>query len=98
MIAVPQSGGMYNSDFTTAANQPYGNNQSNLGGRKFGMIGGNANGDDDIDELDGIEVWYPQVGTACYLSGDANMDGQINNQDKNDVWFPNNGEYIIIPQ
>jgi len=98
MTAVPQSGGIYTYDFTTAAAQAYGNNQSNLGGGKYGMIGGNANGDGNINELDGVEVWYPQAGQSGYLSGDVNMDGQVNNQDKNDVWLPNYGKSEILPE
>jgi hypothetical protein len=97
MTAVPQNGGIYTYDFTTSAGQAYGNNQSDLGGGAYGMIGGNANGDGIIDEFDGIEAWYPQVGTAGYLSSDVNMDGQVNNPDKNDIWLPNYGKSEIIP-
>lgn len=92
-----ESGGIYTYDFTTAANQAYGSNQNNLGGGKFGMIAGNANGDGDIDEVDGTESWIPEAGKSGYFGGDVNMDGQVNNQDKNDVWLPNYGKSIILP-
>jgi uncharacterized protein (TIGR02145 family) len=97
MYPLAQSGGIYTYDFTTAASQAFGDNQSNLGGGKFGMIGGNANGDNNIDELDGSEAWYPQIGQTGYLSGDVNMDSQVNNQDKNDIWYPNFGKSEILP-
>ena len=75
-----------------------GNNQSDLGNGKFGMIGGNANADGNINELDGTEAWIPQVGKAGYLSADVNMDTQVNNQDKNDVWFINYGKAEQLPE
>ena len=96
-FALTQGGGMYSYDFTTAATQAYGDNQSDLGGGVFGLIGGDANGDGTINEFDGIESWMPQVGQAGYLSGDVNMDGQVNNPDKNDTWFPNYGKSEILP-
>lgn len=98
MFAVPQIGGIYTYDFTTAANQAYGNNQSNLGGGNFGMIAGDANGDGVINDFDGLDGWIPQVGQTGYLQSDVNMNTQVNNQDKNDVWLPNYGKSEILPQ
>lgn len=92
-----ESGGIYTYDFTTAASQAYGDNQSDLGGGKFGMIGGDANADGTINEFDGIEAWLDQAGHTGYLSGDVNMDTQVNNPDKNDVWLPNYGKSEILP-
>jgi uncharacterized protein (TIGR02145 family) len=89
-------GPTYSYDFTTAASQAYADNQSDMGGI-FGMIGGDANGDGTVNENDGIESWYPQVGMAGYLSGDVNMDGEVNNPDKNDTWLPNYGKSEILP-
>jgi len=93
-----ESGGIYSYDFTTAAGQAYADNQNDLGGGAFGMIGGNANGDGEINEFDGTEYWYQEVGQTGYLQSDVNMDTQVDNQDKNDVWFPNQGKTEILPQ
>jgi hypothetical protein len=92
------SGGIYSYDFTTSADKAYGNNQSDLGGGVFGMIGGNANGDNIINEFDGTEYWYPYAGKPGYLQGDANLDGQVDNRDKNDVWFFNYGKQENLPE
>ncbi len=92
-----ESGGIYTYDFTTSADQAFGDNQSELEGGVFGMIGGNANADGVINEFDGTEVWIPQSGKSGYLQGDANMDTQANNKDKNDIWFPNRGKSEILP-
>ncbi|MCD4684020.1 MAG: hypothetical protein K8R86_12115, partial [Bacteroidales bacterium] len=92
-----ETGGIYTYDFTTAADQAFGNNQSDFGGGKFGMIAGDANADGTINDFDGIEAWYPQIGQSGYLSGDVNMDGQVNNPDKNDVWLPNYGKSEQLP-
>ncbi|MCB0806317.1 MAG: hypothetical protein KDC05_11000, partial [Bacteroidales bacterium] len=64
----------------------------------FGMIGGNANGDGIINENDGSEYWYQEVGQNGYLQSDANLDTQVDNRDKNDVWFPNRGKSEFLPQ
>jgi len=95
--AVIPTNGIHTYDFTTAASQAYGNNQNDLGGGVFGMIGGDANADGTINQFDGTEVWYLQVGRTGYLQGDANMDIQVNNEDKNDVWLLNNGKSEILP-
>jgi len=97
MTAVSQNGGIYTYDFTTAASQAYANNQSELGGGYYGMIGGDVNADGTINEFDGINVWFMEVGKMGYLQGDANMNTQVSNEDKNDVWYPNFGKSEILP-
>jgi len=97
MYPVSQSSGIYTYDFTTAIAQAYGNNLSDLGDGIYGMIGGNANGDGNINEFDGIQSWIPQAGHTGYYSGDVNMDTHVNNQDKNDIWLPNYGKSEILP-
>ncbi|MBN2172594.1 MAG: hypothetical protein JW731_00590 [Bacteroidales bacterium] len=92
-----ESGGIYSYDFTTSAGQAYGDNQSDLGGGYFGMIGGNANGDGEINEFDGSEKWIPEAGQSGYLQSDVNMDSQVDNNDKNDIWFKNKGKFEILP-
>ncbi len=96
--SLAESGGIYTYDFTTSAGQVYGDNQSDLGNGKWGMIGGDANVDGTINELDGTEIWYPQTGQSGYFQGDANMDMQVDNKDKNDVWFGNYGKFEMLPE
>jgi uncharacterized protein (TIGR02145 family) len=93
-----ESGGIYSYDFTTAAGQAYGDNQSDLGGGFFGMIGGNANGDGEINEFDRTEYWMQEVGHTGYLQSDVNMDTQVDNKDKNDIWIWKRGKSEILPQ
>lgn len=91
------SGGFYIYDFTTAADQAYGTNaQKNLTGGIYGMFGGDANADGDVNTDDKI-IWANQAGTQGYKSADFNMDGQIENQDKNDIWQQNIGESSQLP-
>ncbi|MBE0655637.1 MAG: hypothetical protein IH594_17690, partial [Bacteroidales bacterium] len=92
-----ESGGNYTYDYTVSAGQAYGDNQSDLENGLWGMIGGDANADGTINEMDGNEIWYQQVGHSGYLQGDVNMDTQVNNQDKNDVWYPNRGKTELLP-
>jgi len=95
--ALTQSGGTYTYDFTTAVSQAYGNNQSDLGGDKFGMIAGDLNADGTINEFDLEEQWNSNAGKTGYFMGDGNMDSQVNNKDKNDVWHPNKDKTEIFP-
>jgi hypothetical protein len=96
-VSLVLSNGEYVYDFTTSADQVYGDNQSDLGG-VFGMIGGDANGDGTINETDGIEAWYPFAGKTGYFGGDVNMDTQVNNTDKNDIWLPNFNKLEVLPE
>ncbi|MCF8403891.1 MAG: hypothetical protein K9H58_08100 [Bacteroidales bacterium] len=91
-----ESGGVYTYDFSNSAAQAFGDNQADLGS-SWGMIGGDANVDGNIDELDGTEVWINEVGRAGYLQSDVNMDSQADNQDKNDIWYPNYGKAEMLP-
>ena len=91
--------GLYSYDFKTAASQAFGTSaQTNLGGGTFGMYGGDANGDGDVDGDDFI-LWQRDVGFGpAYDMIDLNMDNQIDNQDKNDVWLDNNGTSSQVPE
>ena len=94
---ITESGGIYSYDFAISADQAYGTNaQKNLVGVIYGMFGGNANTDGDINTNDKI-VWTNEAGTQGYKSADFNMNGQIENQDKNDVWVQNIGESSQLP-
>ncbi|MCB0806258.1 MAG: hypothetical protein KDC05_10705, partial [Bacteroidales bacterium] len=92
-----ESGGTYTYDFTTAAAQAYGNNQSNLGSGKFGMYAGDMNADGFINDLDKTSTWQIESGQKGYLQIDVDFDGQADNQDKNDIWYFNRGKSAIIP-
>ncbi|RLD59270.1 MAG: hypothetical protein DRJ05_06640, partial [Bacteroidetes bacterium] len=99
MSSVPLifGGGAFTYDFTTSAGQAHGSNEVSLGGGKYGLFGGDMNGDGTIDASDLSGQWNNNAGTTGYLSGDANMDSQVDNKDKNDIWFGNNGESVLIP-
>lgn len=83
-------GGVYTYDFSTSVDQAYG---GSLGYKLvdtgvYGMVGGDANGDGDINSTD-KSMWTSDAGTAGYKSPDFNMDVQVSNQDKNDVMVGN---------
>jgi hypothetical protein len=94
----PAVSGIHSYDFTTVAGKAYGDNLSDLGAGYFGMIGGNANEDGEINEFDGTEYWMQEVGHTGYLQSDVNLDTQSDNQDKNDIWFFNYGKEENLPQ
>ena len=90
-----------NYDFTTGQNQAYGTNpMTDLGGDKYGMIAGDANGDGTINATDLNNYWIPQNGiTYNYrtTTSDFNLDGSINATDLNNYWIPNNGNSTQVP-
>lgn len=90
---ITQSGGVYTYNFSSAVGQVYGANNAHkqIGTGIWGMIGGDGNGDEQINNLDKNDVWALQAGFSGYYSGDFNLDNQVNNNDKNDVWNPNTG-------
>ncbi|MEZ5083468.1 MAG: hypothetical protein R2750_08470 [Bacteroidales bacterium] len=94
-----ESGGNFNYDFTTNENQAYGGTaaQKDLGGGVFGLIGGDGNADNVIDNADKTNIWQLISGKRGYDPADYNMNGQINNQDKNDVWQINSNEASQVP-
>lgn len=99
MSSVPLtiSGGVYSYDFTTALSKAYLNGQKSLGGGKYGMFAGNADGIGTVNVSDITSKWDLQVGKSGYYSADMNLNSQVNNQDKNDVWLPNNGQGSQVP-
>jgi hypothetical protein len=88
-----QTAGVYTYDFTSGVGQAYGSNNAHkqITPGLWGMIGGDGNGDEQINNLDKNDVWAPQAGLSGYFRGDFNLDNQVNNTDKNDVWNPNTG-------
>jgi hypothetical protein len=87
-------------DFTSGESQAYGgvSGHKNLGGGIYGLMGGDADYDQVVDEQDKL-VWTPYSGnTADYEPFDFNMDNEIDNQDKNDVWSGNTGSSTQVPE
>ncbi|HEY5535163.1 MAG TPA: hypothetical protein VIL99_09555, partial [Ignavibacteria bacterium] len=66
-------------DFTTAANQAYGNNMKQVGS-VWVLYGGDANQDGQIGATD-VPIFIFQFGTQGYLSCDFNGDGDVNGID-----------------
>ena len=94
---ITESGGVYTYNFTTSAGQAYGTDaQKNLAGGVYGMFGGDANADGDVNTNDKI-IWANDAGAYGYKSADFNMDGQTENKDKNDIWQQNIGESSQLP-
>ncbi len=63
----------------------------------WGMMGGDGDGNGQIELDDKTVVWQSQAGKTNYLSGDYNLDGQVDNSDKNDTWIENNNTSSQIP-
>jgi hypothetical protein len=95
---VTQSGGVYSYDFSTALSQAHGGGAGYklIDASVYGMSGGDANGDGDIDATDKTE-WTNNAGTKGYQSADFNMDNQVNNPDKNDTWVENTSQSSQVP-
>jgi len=90
------SSGVFSYDFTSSADKAFNSGQKNLGNGAYGMPGGDANGDGEVNESDKT-LWGNQAGTTGYKSADLNMDGQANNPDKNDLIVPNNNLQSQVP-
>ncbi len=89
---VNPSNGIINYDFTTNANQAFGQNSlKQLSDGRWAMIAGDANQDGLINELD-REIWNDENGRkASYpsLKTDFNFDGRVNALDRNKFWKTN---------
>ena len=88
-------------NFTSGQNKAYGTNpMKDLGGGKYGMIAGDANGDGTINATDLNNYWIEQNGTTFNYetsTADFNLDGTVNATDLNDFWIPNNGISTQVP-
>jgi len=93
MSAIPlvEIFGTFAYDFTTGLSQAYLDGHKLLGGDKYGMIGGDSDGNGIVDMNDKDVKWTNDAGNAGYYGSDLNMDTQVNNPDKNDIWEENNG-------
>lgn len=102
MSAYPltETGGVYNYDFTTGADEAYGgaNGHKEIGTGIWGMIAADGNADGYVNLLDKDDIWKQQAGEKGYKSGDYNLNGQVNNPEKNDFWVPNEGSGSQVPE
>lgn len=89
--------GYFEYDFTDAQSKAYNNGQKDLGGGYFGLYGGDADGNGQVQTQDKNLYWLPQFGTAGYKEGDFDLNGQVQTQDKNLIWLPNFGLGTQIP-
>jgi hypothetical protein len=87
----------YNFDFTDAQSKAYNNGQKDLGGGFFGLYGGDADGNGQVQPQDKNLYWLPQFGQAGYKEGDFDLNGQVQPQDKNLIWLPNFGLGTQVP-
>ncbi|MBN2174160.1 MAG: carboxypeptidase regulatory-like domain-containing protein [Bacteroidales bacterium] len=97
---VVESGGFFSYDFSTGSGQALGGTdaQTQLATGIWGLIGGDANGDGDINETDKSDSWESSAGTHGHSTFDINLDGEINNLDKDDFWFMNMDKHTFIPE
>ncbi len=97
--AATHSGNDFSYDFSTALTQVYNGSDGykEIAGNTYGMVGGDSDGDGDVDAADKT-AWTTNAGTKGYKGSDFNMDTQVSNQDKNDI-FVENGSYTSqVPQ
>ncbi len=85
-ISINFAGGNINYDFTTAASQAYGNNQTELENGVFGIYAGDVDQDGWVDYTDANLVYsfYTQSARG-YLPYDINGDGWVDFTDANIV-------------
>ncbi len=89
----------YVYDFTDDPLKAYGGvaAQKELTSGVYGMYGGNADGNNQIDLIDITTSWYGEAGYFGYFLSDFNLDGQSDNLDKNDVWLNSMGINSQLP-
>jgi len=97
-LALTETAGVYEYDFTTALGMAYLNGQKSLIGSVYGMIAGDADANGNVELNDKNSYWAVQAGETGYQSGDFDMNTQVNNQDKNDKWLTNFGISSQIPE
>lgn len=87
-------------DFTLSADATYGGilGIKELVGGKWGMIAGDGNSDNVINQEDEDLIWKVEAGSKGYLQADYNLDFQVENQDKNESFNSNLGKQSQVPQ
>jgi hypothetical protein len=89
-----------NHDFTTGETQAYGGADAHkdLGGGIYGLMGGEADGNQQVTDQDKLGFWAPNAGTpAVYETFDFNMDNKVDNLDKNEIWVGNVNKQTQVP-
>ncbi len=97
--------GVYRWDFTSAGDKAFSHSHKadqhsgmkQLKDEYYGLIGGDGDGNGQVQTQDKNEVWSPQSGLSGYLAADFDLNGQMQTQDKNDIWNPNSGLASQIP-
>lgn len=86
--------GIYSWDFTTGPLQVFGeeHSQNQITTGVWGMIAGNGDANDQIDNVDKNEIWLIQQNSFGYYFGDYDMDCQVNDDDIITKWKPNSGK------
>jgi len=94
-----ENGNIYSWNFSSGPDQVHGGMLAHkeLGGGLYGLLGGDGDGNGEVQNQDKLEVWRYQAGQIGYLSGDYNMNGQVQNEDKIDIWNPNAGRGSKVP-
>ncbi len=83
-----------NIDFTNPNTSLYGNNPMIQVGTKLLMVGGDANGDGQVNAVDNT-IWRSQFGQAYFYNSstaDFLLNGVVNAIDNNLIWRPNNAK------
>jgi len=86
-------------DFSIHPGQVYGGDAGykDLGG-VWGLMSGDVNGDQTIDNNDLVDGWDTEAAEeGGYQGSNLFIDNQIDNKDKNDYWLPNNGASSTVP-
>jgi len=96
---VQQIDGVYTYNFAIGADKVYGGDYvfKLLGSGNWGMISGEASGDEQINNIDKNDFWYPEYLSNGYKVGDFNMNGTVDDEDKDDFLKPNFGKGIQEP-
>ena len=87
-------------DFSESADKAYGGTDAlmDLGNGVYGMMGGDADYNQQITQQDRLGYWDPNAGMPCgYVPYDFTLDGQIDNQDKNQTWVKTLGKSTQVP-
>jgi hypothetical protein len=93
-------GTIVNYDFTTGAGQVHGGASvyKELDTGVWGLLSGDINGDQVVNNADNLAGWNVEVGTeATYQGTNLFLDNQIDNKDKNEFWVPNYGKLTGVP-
>lgn len=96
----PAEGTIMTYDFSTGSGQVYGgaSGYKEVDTGIWGMMSGDINGDQVVDDADNLAGWETEVGAeAVYQGSNLFLDNQIDNKDKNDFWVPNYNKATSVP-